>query len=415
MRVAVIDHVGNPGGGSRVVRALLPALKTLRPDIKITYFGNPITLLRESLEKELSEHGITVHKLKSTKLATVGIFGIRATSIYVQYAQMKCASALSPLPVYFSGAVHREIEHVVRNVDLCFFPWPYMMACPTLNCPMVGIFHDFNFKYYFSGTTTFHKWQLEFLNREMPEWLRKSTPIVSTYFMKEELEKFYPDSGSKVKVVYLAPMSSITRMSTEEAEKTVSNLGIQKRYILYPTNVCSHKNIGPLMAALPILNAMGHSLTLVLTGPGTEIINGHACDIGIELGEKDKDVFGLGYVSNAQMDSLIQCASVVASTSLYEAGNGPGIDAWVRGVSVAMSNIPAFLEHLRVQDVRAEVFDPRSPADIANKIHNILSNPEKAKADAAHSRKAIETFTWAQTAGKYLDIFDESIEKFVRD
>jgi hypothetical protein len=50
---------------------------------------------------------------------------------------------------------------------------------------------------------------------------------------------------------------------------------------------------------------MGHNILIVLTGPGTEIINGHACEFGIELEESNK-IFGLGYVSNVQMDSLIQ-------------------------------------------------------------------------------------------------------------
>ena len=47
MKIAVIDHIGNYGGGSRVVRSLLPALKLLDPDLEITYFGNPTAIRRE--------------------------------------------------------------------------------------------------------------------------------------------------------------------------------------------------------------------------------------------------------------------------------------------------------------------------------------------------------------------------------
>ena len=39
MKIAVIDHIGNPGGGSRVARALLPAMK---PSMgTLLFFGNP--------------------------------------------------------------------------------------------------------------------------------------------------------------------------------------------------------------------------------------------------------------------------------------------------------------------------------------------------------------------------------------
>jgi glycosyltransferase involved in cell wall biosynthesis len=199
----------------------------------------------------------------------------------------------------------------------------------------------------------------------------------------------------------------ISNIGKEEAQEIVLSLGVGSPYILYPTNLCVHKNVGPLFSALSLLRKQGYDLRVILTGPGTERVRGHASDIGVELGHVDQDVLGLGYVSNLEMDSLIQCASVVVSLSLYEAGNGPGIDAWMRGVPVAMSNIPAFLEHLEVQGVRAEVFDPHSPMDIALKINAILSDPEKATMDARYSREALQKITWEQTAKKYLEIFDD--------
>jgi glycosyltransferase involved in cell wall biosynthesis len=112
------------------------------------------------------------------------------------------------------------------------------------------------------------------------------------------------------------------------------------------------------------------------------------------------------------MDSLIQHASVVVSTSLYEAGNGPGIDAWVRGVPVAMSNIPAFMEHLEVQGVKAEVFDPLNPEDIALKIENILTNPEKTKNEALESKQALSRITWEETARSYVKAFEKAINEY---
>lgn len=410
MKLAVIDHIGNPGGGSRVVRSLLPALKNLRHSLDVTYFGNPFSIKREGLDRELSGVGIKVKNLNSVRRASYGIAGIRGSAYFVRKFQEQYGARLPFLPTFITGAVHREMEKVVRGFDLAFFPWPYMSVCPSLDCPMVGIFHDFNHCYYFSGAPTFSRWQHELLKRELPVWLSRSTPAVSTNFMARELRKFYPEFADKVEVVHLASMSTVSKITFAEAQRIVTEeLKITKKYILYPANPCAHKNIGPLLAAIPILKRMGHDIVLVITGPEIERINGHACEIGVELGFGEQDVFGLGYVTNLQVDSLIQCASVVVSTSLYEAGNGPGLDAWARGVPVAMSNIPPFLEHLEVQGVRAEVFDPRSPRDIAEKINEILSNPEKAKVDALHSQQALSRLTWEQTAEKYLAVFDKTL------
>lgn len=409
MKIAVIDHLGNYGGGSRVVRALLPAFRTLRPKMEIVYWGNSGSINREKMKKEFSLLGIDVKELKSCFLTSRNLLGITGSSEMIRRIQEMFASQMSLLPLFLSGLVHKEVESVVKGFDLVYFPWPFLMNCPRLDCPMVGTFHDFNFKYYFSGTDTFRLSQRELLNREIPVWLKHSTPIVSTHFMASELEKFYPSYTSKVKIVHLAPMSMVSPLNEKESRKIVSDLGIDGDYILYPTNMCSHKNIGPLLSAVKLLRGMGHNLSLIITGSKTEVITGHACEIGIEIGTTETNVKGLGYVTNLQMDSLIQCASAVVSSSLYEAGNGPGLDAWGRGVPVAMSNIPAFTEHIKVQDVRAEIFDPRSPRDIADKIHKILSNPEKAKADALHSREVLKKHTWLETARKYLDIFDNAI------
>ncbi len=410
MKLAVIDHVGNPGGGSRVVRALLPALKSLRPDMEITYFGNHVSIQRENMEAEFASSGIRVEKLNSVRLVNEGMFGVKRSISLVRLLQEKYGKYISFLSPYFTGAVHKEVEQVVNGFDLAFFPWPFFLECPKLDCPLVGIFHDFNFKYYFSGVSTFGVRHSEQLNRQMPIWLNNSTPVVSTKFMADELSKFYPDYASKLHTIHLASMSTVTTINADNAKEVVSKLGINKRYILYPTNLCAHKNIGPLLAAIPIIKNRGHDVVLVLTGPAVDVINGHACEIGVEPNFGEQDVFGLGYVTNMQMDALIQCASVVVSTSLYEAGNGPGLDAWARGVPVAMSNIPAFLEHIYVQDVRAEVFDPRNPLDIAEKIQNILANPEKSKTDALHSQEAMNKTSWLQTAEKYLTVFDKAIK-----
>ena len=411
MKIAVVDHMGNFGGGNRVVRALVPAMKTARPGIEITFFGNPATIQRENLEEEFSRHRITIIPLNSVRLSSVGLFGIDLTAKLIKHGQGYFRKYLHRLPYVLSGEAHREVEKKVRGFDIVFFPWPFFVSVPDLQCPIVGIFHDFNFKYYFSGAFAFSQWQEEWLNKEIPEWLERVTPVVSTNFMAAELARFYPQFSHKTRIVYLAPNSIVSTIRKDEAEKVVRSLGVKPPYIFCSTNQNTHKNVGHLLSSVAILRKQGFKTQLVLTGPNTQRIRGRACEIGVELTDMDQDVIGLGYVSNLQVDSLIQCASVVVNPSLYEAGNGSGMDAWGRGIPVAMSNIPAFIEHLEVQGVRAEVFDPFNPVDIADKINNILSNPDKALADADYSKAALQNMTWEKTATEYLEIFEDVLRR----
>lgn len=406
MRIAVYDMVGNPGGGSRFLESLLLAIQERRPGLRITYFGNPASIRREGHYDLLAARGISMESLTSVRLASEGMLGIPWTAKFVRSLQ-KRREKLPFLPSSVTGGKLRtEIEKTGNDFDLAYFPWPYLVACPRLRVPIVGTFHDFNFRYFF-GLPIFNKPQLSVLENAMPEWLARVVPIVSTRFMASEASVHFPACRDRVRVVYLAPLLPDAGISLPEAEEIVGGLGVRRPYVIYPTHLTVHKNIGPLAVAMSLLEQMGHSVSLVLTGFGTEVATGRACAYGVAREAGIPNVLGLGYVTNRQMDALIRCASAVASTSLYEAGNGPGLDAWARGVPVAMSAIPPFLEHMEVHGVRAKVFDPRDPRDIAGKIGEILSNPEAARRDAAISLENIRNLTWSQTADGYLSVFDE--------
>ncbi len=204
-------------------------------------------------------------------------------------------------------------------------------------------------------------------------------------------------------------MSALSQMDRSEAEAIIKRFQLPKPYILYPTNISPHKNINSLLSAFFLLRQRGINASLALVGYGTENLNGKSWEYGLVKEDPHPDVFGLGYVSNEEIDALIQCASAVVSTSLYEAGNGPGLDAWGKGVPVAMSNIPSFLEHLSVQKVRAKIFDPTSPPEIAAALEEILKNPQQAAADAQASQEAIRPWSWEKTAKQYLQVFDEAL------
>ena len=257
-----------------MIRALLPALKHLRPDLELTFFGCRSAMIREGLCDEFPRQGIRIRTLRSTILANEGLWGIEDSKYAFRKLQIKYGDRLRFLPVYLSGAVHRELEHKVKGFDLAFFPWPFLLRCPTLACPMVGIFHDFNFRYYFTGSPTFPTAYYDMLCQETPVWLARSTPVVSTHFMAGELSKFYPEHAQHVEVVHLAAMSVVSKIPEGEDRRIVTeDLGIRKDYILYPTNPSAHKNVGPLLSAISLLRGMGHDVCLVLTGPGMERMN----------------------------------------------------------------------------------------------------------------------------------------------
>ncbi len=409
MRILVVDHVGNPGGGSRVVRALLPALRRVRSDVEIEYLGNAASIEREGLAGELRGAGIKTEALQALRYQSRDPLGFPGGSAVLRRFRRGLPRMAARLPLAVSGNVTREVEVTAPGFDLIYFPWPYLLEPPEVDVPLVGTFHDFNFKYFFGGVTYHAEDQLT-LDGQMQRWLDRAWPVVSTQFMSEELVRFYPRHRHSPTVVRLAAPSHATSVERIQAERRVAALGVPSKYLLYPCNPASHKNISTAIAAVAELREQGHAIPLVLTGPtlGSHV-SGRATAIGVERGASPADVIGLGYVSNEEIDALITCATAVLSCSLYEAGNGPGLDAWSRGIPVAMSNIPPFMEHMTVQGVTARVFDPRKPADLAAQIQWILEHPELAAAQARSSELALQEHTWERTALGYCEVFNQAL------
>src|SRR5512139_303508 len=146
-----------------------------------------------------------MESITSMRLASEGIFGIPLTAKFVRSLQ-KRREKLPFLPSSVSGGdLRMEIEKTGNDFDLAYFPWPYLVACPRLRVPMVGTFHDFNFRYFF-GLPIFNKPQWSMLNSATPEWLARVVPVVNTRFMASEAAVHFPACRDRVRVVYLAPL-----------------------------------------------------------------------------------------------------------------------------------------------------------------------------------------------------------------
>lgn len=65
MKIAVVDHVGNKGGVSRVVRKLLPAMAKINRNISITYFSSPLSINREKINLDFKKYNINIKYLYS--------------------------------------------------------------------------------------------------------------------------------------------------------------------------------------------------------------------------------------------------------------------------------------------------------------------------------------------------------------
>ena len=170
--------------------------------------------------------------------------------------------------------------------------------------------------------------------------------------------------------------------------------------------MCSQKFKSTLRSF--ILKSKNIYLNLVLTGNGTEIINGISCEYGVELKNNGKDVMGLGYIDDEELDEIIKNADILISPEMYTSDNGPATDGWINGIPTILANIPSNIEHIKTQSVHAELFDYRNPLDIALKIKQVINNKEKYKKLADKSKNEMSKIDWTSVSEKYISVFKET-------
>jgi glycosyltransferase involved in cell wall biosynthesis len=352
-------------------------------------------------------------KVASRRLAGAPQLHRRARAAYL-LARRTVARALGK-PMWYEIALARDVVDALREHDAIYLPYPYMLEPFAAPGPTVATFHDVNHKYFPENFGD----AIDAYDRQLRYWTAAvDVAVTSTRFIADDLRRHYPLTSSADAIIYVAPYSYLPATEMDRAS-LLAPLGVSKgRYLLYPANFQPHKNINALVRAAGLLKTRlgDRYLPVVFTGVGTDSIgrgerpqlaDGDAAirDSGLSLG---KDVLGLGYVSDAQVDALTRGAALVVSTSLYEAGCGPALDAWQFGVPVAFSNIPPFVEQLTALGVQAWTFDPRSPDDIAAVIERALTDVDTTREMAERSRTAIARYTWEDAGRQYLAAFREA-------
>ncbi len=381
-------------GGWRYILRLLEGLRLQRPGLEITcYLGAPvhITFAQDRPTETLSKLGVRV-------------------AAWPELPDAPPDGKFRPLRQWRYRKAQRDYQSWLQHFDgygVVFFAWPYWLECPSLHSRIFFIPHDFNYLH-FMGSFNMAPADAVRQKQLHQAWLRQGTPLVSTQFIADELQRGFPDTQTKPQVIPLARLSDQARLHDDEAHQIVSELGINGDYLLSVNNTAYHKNIGQVLGAYYYVLEKHPNIKLVLVGHNTQGAGGAMRTpwyVDVESEALAQQVISLGMRSDRQVAALIQNARLVINASLYEAGNGSGLDAWALGAPVVMSDIPPFREHLVTLGVQAELFHPRCCFSIRDAICRVLDDPQRAASMVDVSRSAMQRYDWSQVANQYLQAF----------
>ena len=176
-----------------------------------------------------------------------------------------------------------------------------------------------------------------------------------------------------------------------------------RRFLIYPANFWPHKNHEMLLVAFGMARANGLAgdVRLVCTGPpGAR--RDLLVDAAARMGLGERVVFP-GYVTDAQLATLMHGANAMVFPSLFEGFGMPVVEAMAAGVPVACSDTASLPE---IAGDAALLFDPRVPRQIADAIQRLFADPalRQRHVEAGHRRAAVfEDAT--RMVGEYWEAF----------
>jgi glycosyltransferase involved in cell wall biosynthesis len=212
---------------------------------------------------------------------------------------------------------------------------------------------------------------------------------------KQVLVSRYPAAADRIHDVQ---NGSVPRAFTNETKKARDcPHALKERFVLFVGSLVESKNLQTLLEAMEIVN---HQTRLVLRVVGS-------CGKGLQpakyrIAPSVKQL--VNFDGQVSVDRLVQSyrdASCLVLPSYYEASPLPPLEAMALGCPVLVSRIPALVE--RCGDA-ALYFDPRSAADIAHQISQVMDNSDLRAALRQKGFERAAAFSWERTAAETLAV-----------
>jgi glycosyltransferase involved in cell wall biosynthesis len=347
------------GGLDTYVRALLPELVRLAPEVRFSVFCSPgghDYLQREGWGEQVE---LVTHPL-------LGRRGLKAAS------ELTLLGALAGRRVDLLHSVAMTAPLRTRAVSVVTLADVTWIIAPDPG-----------------EAWTARLWRLVV----PPAARRADRVIVLSQAGAEHVVEYLRVSAERIDVVALAPGVSDLVAPTPAAELR-AGLGLGEGPVILSVSAKKiHKNLSRLVQAMVAVLAREPAAKLVIPGNPTAHER-ELRDLAARLGIADSVVFP-AYVDAPDLEGLYGLASCFVFASINEGFGIPILEAMRRGVPVACSRASALPE---VAGEAARYFDPYDVRDIGDALIELLGDRALAARLAALGRARQATFTWEATA-----------------
>jgi len=360
------------GGMDTYVRALVPELVRLAPEVRFSVFCNPrgrAYLEREAWVDREAWPG-------RVELVTHPLLGRRG---------LKAASELTLLGALAGGRV--ELLH-----SLAMTAPLRTRAVNVVTVPDVT---------WIVASGPGERWTARLWRVIVPPVARRADRVIAfSRAGAEHVTEYLRVPADRIDVVPLAAGTNELVAATPPAELR-ARLGLGEGPVILTVSAKKvHKNLERLVRAMVPVSERWPDAMLVMPGNPTEHereLRGLAAELGIGANVAFPD-----YVDAADLEGLYALSRCFVFASINEGFGIPILEAMRRGVPVACSRASSLPE---VAGDAARYFDPLSVDDIGAAVNELLADRRLAADLAARGRERESAFTWQATAEGTLESY----------
>ncbi len=265
--------------------------------------------------------------------------------------------------------------------------------------PQVVTVHDVNYLGHKGWRTGVGRRAFRFFAERTVE--RADRIIAVSEFSRQEIIRHMDVRPEKVVVVHSAGRDAVAENGQVSVDSDVVR-GLTRPYIMAFSALSAHKNIGRLIEAFgKITGSVTHDLVLVGHMPVKTAMRAE-----LEAAGGDERIHFTGYVSDSDVASLMQNASLFAFPSLYEGFGLPLLDAQNAGVPVVCSSAGSLPE---ISGDAAILFDPLSVDDMAAALKRGLLDADLRSDLVTKGLDNAHSYSWDTTARETLDIYSSVV------
>jgi glycosyltransferase involved in cell wall biosynthesis len=229
---------------------------------------------------------------------------------------------------------------------------------------------------------------------------------------KNDLIEILRVPSYKIDVIYEAAGSEFRQVRPEDLGTTAKIIkekyNIGPPFLLYTGVHRYHKNLPRLIEAFAKLAQKHQVLKLVMTGKPDPLYP-EAQQKVEELGLSQSVVFP-GLVSEEELIALYNLATAYVFPSLYEGFGLPVLEAMQCGTPVIASNtssIPEIAGKSKDGTPNAILFNPEEPEDMAEKIDQVLTDPNLQIKLIEKGLSRAKDFSWEKMTKEILALYNQ--------